>query len=187
MGRAMTKALYGSSGNAKDDRAYERHDLVGFVQRRNQPATQDRVHVASIARSGKYVMTTIKPPGTKNADFYYVANFTRTTGFCKSSLHPTRGIWHGMTGARRHFDPCQGPMTRNTCRRAPFGARTESTLVFARAEGKDANPTGFEAGVVFQRPGRDADQADLYRIPFNEGRGGVAGTDRGRLAKRDEQ
>jgi hypothetical protein len=30
--------------------ADERHDLVGVVQRRNQPATQDRLHVTGIAR-----------------------------------------------------------------------------------------------------------------------------------------
>ena len=60
-------------------------------------------------------------------------------------------------------------------------------LVFARAEAKDPNPAGAPAAKFANDPNENQIQYDLYRIPFNGGRGGRAEADRGRFAQRHEQ
>ena len=47
-------------------------------------------------------------------------------------------------------------------------------LVFARAEGKDAYPEGRKIAEYANDPNETGMQYDLYRIPFNAGRGGRA-------------
>ena len=62
-------------------------------------------------------------------------------------------------------------------------------IVFARARGAGLREcAGQETAMLCANdPNETQIQYDLYRIPFNDGKGGTAGTDCGRVGERDEQ
>ena len=84
-------------------------------------------------------------------------------------------------------NPCRAPTDPRYVQTNAVWSPDGKYLVFARAEGKDAYPEGAKVAEYANDPNETAMQYDLYRIPFNEGRGGQAGTDRGSLAERHEQ
>ncbi len=54
------------------------------------------------------------------------------------------------------------------------GVLTANYIVFARAEAKDPYPLGQKKAIHANDPNETQIQYDLYRIPFNEGKGGTA-------------
>lgn len=128
--------------------------------------------MSQVSPDGRYVMTTIKPPGTKNADFYYVANFTDYRFL--QVFYPTRGIlaWYDRTA--KTLRPLPGADDPKYVQASAVWSPDGKYLVFARAEGKDANPPGLKLATFSNDPAEMQIKYDLYRIPFNEGRGGAA-------------
>jgi tetratricopeptide (TPR) repeat protein len=128
--------------------------------------------MSQVSPDGKYVMTTIKPPGTNNSNFYYVANFTNYRFL--QVFFPTRGIlaWYDRTA--KSLMPLPGADNPKYVQASAVWSPDEKYLVFARAEAKDANPPEVKLATYSNDPTEMQIKYDLYRIPFNEGRGGVA-------------
>ena len=128
--------------------------------------------MSQVSPDGKYVMTTIKPPGTKNSDFYYVANFTDYRFL--QVFFPTRGILAWYDRAGKTLKPLSGADDPKCVQASAVWSPNGKYLVFARAEAKDANPPGVKLATYSNDPTEMQIKYDLYRISFNEGRGGVA-------------
>lgn len=148
-------------------------DMISWASFSGENNPQLRIgFMSQVSPDGKYVMTTIKPPGTKNADFYYVANFTDYRFL--QVFYPTRGILAWYDRAAKTLRPLPGADDPKYVQASAVWSPDGKYLIFARAEGKDASPPGLKRASFANDPAEMQIKYDLYRIPFNEGRGGVA-------------
>jgi len=140
--------------------------------------------MSQVSPDGRYVITTVKPAsvglGPSAADtspaaaakrlLFYVANF-KDYRFLQV-FYPTRGIlvWYSReTGRLQPLPGADDPryVHANACW-SPDG----KYLVFARAEAKDPYPPSVKLALFANDPNETPIQYDLYRIPFNDGKGG---------------
>ena len=134
--------------------------------------------MSQVSPDGRYVATTINDPGPETAKRgsddiqgkYYVANFMDYRFL--QVFYPTRGIlaWYSRDGP--HARHCPAPTTRASCTCAVWSPDGKH-LVFARAEAKDPYPEGRKMAKFANDPNETQIQYDLYRIPFNGGKGGL--------------
>lgn len=148
-------------------------DMISWASFSGETNPQLRIgFMSQVSPDGKFVMTTIKPPGTKNADFYYVANFTDYRFL--QVFFPTRGILAYYDRSAKSLRPLPGADDPKYVQASAVWSPDGKYLVFARAPGKDASPPGLKMATYANDPVEMQIKYDLYRIPFNEGRGGVA-------------
>ena len=117
---------------------------------------------------------------------YYVANF-KDYRFLQV-FYPPAASWPGTAATTGKLQPLPGrrrPALRADQRR--LEPRRQVPRLRPRARRETPTPRR-KAGRTRQRSQRNAQiQYDLYRIPFNGGKGGQRRTDRRRLAQRHEQ
>ena len=103
-------------------------------------------------------------------------------------FYPTRGIlaWYSRAD-RPVFSRCPGADDPRYVQTNAVWSPDGKYLVFARAEAREPYPEGRTLAERANDPNETPIQYDLYRIPFNEGRGGVAGARCRGVAKRHEQ
>ena len=127
--------------------------------------------MSQVSPAGDAVVTTIDTPDSRSSN-YYVANFTDYRFL--QVFFPTRGIlaWYSRgTGVLRPLPGGDDPAF------VQFGAVWSPDgeyLVFARAQAQDPNPSGLEPAKFANDPNELPIRYNLYRIPFNHGRGGRA-------------
>ncbi len=132
--------------------------------------------MSQVSPDGRYVATTING-AVIGADQeiqsnYYVANF-KNYGFLQV-FYPTRGILAIHNRATGKMQPLPGADDPRYVQTGAFWSPDGKYLVFGRAEAKDPYPEGRPLAEYSNDPNETPIQYDLYRIPFNEGRGGQA-------------
>jgi len=148
--------------------------------------------MSQVSPDGQYVVTSIADPGEGQSDYqrrqapqdlrqnYYVANF-KDYRFLQV-FYPTRGIlaWYSRTSGR--LKPLPGADDPRYVHTNAVWSPDGSYLVFARAEARDAYPEGSTIADRANDPNETQIRYDLYRIPFDGGRGGqpvpIAGASR---------
>jgi tetratricopeptide (TPR) repeat protein len=148
-------------------------DVVPWTSFRNKVQGDLRVGLMSrVSPDGRYVVTTIKPPGVDRQNLYYAVNFKDYR--ILQVFYPTHGIlvWYDrVTGRMRPLPGADDPRyVQANASWSPDG----KYLVFVRAEAKDAYPAGGKMAEYPNDPNELPMQYDLYRIPFNGGKGGRA-------------
>jgi tetratricopeptide (TPR) repeat protein len=147
-------------------------DMISWASFSGEMDSQLRVgFMSQVSPDGKYVMTTIKPPGTKSWQFYYVANFTDYRFL--QVFYPTRGILAWYDREAKKLRPLPGADDPNLVQASAVWSPDGKYLVFARAGAKDPNPADGKMAAYANDPAEVQIQYDLYRIPFNGGRGGT--------------
>jgi Flp pilus assembly protein TadD len=138
--------------------------------------------MSQVSPDGRYVMTTINDPGQGQTDYqrrqapqdlqanYYVANFKEYRFL--QVFYPTRGILAWYSKATGRLEPLPGADDPRYVHTSAVWSPDGSYLVFARAEARDAYPQGKALAAHANDPNETQIQYDLYRIPFNAGRGG---------------
>jgi tetratricopeptide (TPR) repeat protein/Tol biopolymer transport system component len=126
--------------------------------------------MSQVSPDGQYVVTTIRPPGTDSKQFYYVANFTDYKFL--QVFYPTRGILVWYNRSTGQVQPLPGADDPRYVQANAVWSPDGKYLVFARAEAKDAYPEGVPLAQFSNDPNETPIQYDLYRIPFNAGKGG---------------
>jgi tetratricopeptide (TPR) repeat protein len=119
--------------------------------------------MAQVSPDGQYAMTTLN-------EAMYVVNF-KDYRFLQV-FYPTRGIlaWYNRaTGQMRALPGADNP---NFVQTDGFWSPDGKSLVFARAVAKDPYPEGRKLAEYAGDPNEVPIQYDLYRIPFNGGKGG---------------
>jgi Flp pilus assembly protein TadD len=119
--------------------------------------------MAQVSPDGQYAVTTL------NEDMY-VVNF-KDYRFLQV-FYPTRGIlawYHRATGQMRALP---GADNSSFVQTDGFWSPDGKSLVFARAVAKDPYPEGRKLAEYANDPNEVPIQYDLYRIPFNGGKGG---------------
>jgi tetratricopeptide (TPR) repeat protein len=148
-------------------------DMISWASFRNEMDPQLRVgFMSQVSPNGRYVVTTVKPPGTKSSQFYYVANF-KDYRFLQV-FYPTRGILAWYDRQTKKLQPLPGADDPNFVQASAVWSPDGKYLVFARAVAKDPIPADGKMAAYSNDPAEIRIQYDLYRIPFNEGRGGKA-------------
>jgi tetratricopeptide (TPR) repeat protein len=138
--------------------------------------------MSQVSPDGRYVVTTINDPGQGQTDYqrrqapqdlqanYYVANF-KDYRFLQV-FFPTRGVLAWYSKATGMLQPLPGADDPRYVQASAVWSPDGSYLVFARAEARDAYPQGKALAARSNDPNETQIQYDLYRIPFNDGRGG---------------
>ena len=119
--------------------------------------------MAQISPDGRYAVTTV------NEDVF-VDNF-KDYRFLQV-FYPTRGILAWYDRSTRRIRALPGADNPNFVQTNGFWSPDGKYLVFARAGARDAYPEGRKMAEYAGDPLEPAIQYDLYRIPFNGGKGG---------------
>jgi tetratricopeptide (TPR) repeat protein len=139
--------------------------------------------MSQVSPDGKYVVTTINDAAEDQSDYqrrkqprdlagnYYVANF-KDYRFLQV-FYPTRGIlaWYDRTAGR--LQPIPGANDPRYVHTNAVWSPDGKYIVFARAEAKDAYAPGAKPAERANDPNETQIRYELYRIPFNDGKGGT--------------
>jgi Flp pilus assembly protein TadD len=131
--------------------------------------------MSQVSPDGKYVITSIDVPGahgTRVVDRLY-NGFFKDYGFGQV-FFPTRGVlaWYSKeTGKLQTLPGADDP---NYVQTSAFWSPDGKYLVYSRGAAKDPYETGHPRALYANDPNETQMQYDLYRIPFNDGKGGKA-------------
>jgi tetratricopeptide (TPR) repeat protein len=135
--------------------------------------------MSQVSPDGKHVITMINDPGQENHDHmedllgkYFVINF-KDYRFLQV-FYPTRGIlaWYGRDSGK--LQPLPGADNPQYVQTTGVWSPDGKSLVFARTGARSPFPKDGVMPEYANDPQEPPIQYDLCRIPFNEGRGGVA-------------
>jgi tetratricopeptide (TPR) repeat protein len=137
--------------------------------------------LSQVSPDGKYVVTTIEGLGIErgrgqarktNLNNYYVANF-KDYRFLQV-FYPTRGILAWYSREKGVLQPLPGADDPQYVHADAVWSPDGKYLVFARARATDPYPAGQKMAEFANDPNETQIRYDLYRIPFNDGKGGRA-------------
>lgn len=128
--------------------------------------------MSQVSPDGKYVVSTFAGPSLDVSKSYFITNF-KDYRFLQV-FYPTRGILEWYSRATGKRQPLPGADDPRYVQTDGVWSPDGKYIVFARAEAKDPHQEGQKPAIHANDPNETAIQYDLYRIPFNEGRGGAA-------------
>lgn len=131
--------------------------------------------MSQVSPDGQYVITSIEVPGSRGqrvTDRIYQGLYD-FWGFGQV-FYPTRGILAWYSKASQKLQPLPGADDPDYVQTCAFWSPDQSFIVFAKAKGRDPYPAGQPASRFANDPNETQIQYDLYRIPFNNGKGGKA-------------
>jgi tetratricopeptide (TPR) repeat protein len=176
-GPANDRGLYALIPVAKQT-AIRTQDVIRWPTVRDPKVQRLRAaFMSQVSPDGQYVLSTIDDPdavrragGRTLEDKYYVANFLNFRFL--QVFYPTRGILAWYDRAARRLEPLPGADDPRYVQTDGVWSSDGKYIVFARAEAKTPYPPGVRMALYANDPNETQIQYDLYRIPFNEGRGG---------------
>ena len=132
----------------------------------DQPKNRRTIGFLSrVSPDGSWVLTTV------NEDLY-VANFTAYRFL--QVFYPTRGILAYYSARTEEMKALPGADDPRYVHCDPTWSPDGKTIVFARAPARDAYAPGVPLAAYPNDPNETPMRYDLYRMPFGEGRGGLA-------------
>ncbi len=169
-GPANDKGLYVLT-SVKPEMTIRNQDVISWSALRDKTDAPSRIgFMSQVSPDGRYVLTMLRGQEKKLAESYYVVNF-KDYRFLQV-FYPTRGVlaWYNrVTGQKQTLPGADDPRyVQTNAVWSPDG----KYVVFARAEARDPYPKGQKLAEHANSPEETQIQYDLYRIPFNEGKGG---------------
>jgi Flp pilus assembly protein TadD len=150
-----------------------------------EPVVKRFGFMSQVSPEGRFVVTSIGPPDNTNR------NQDKTPGFASGLLdrlystnykdfrflqvfYPTRGVlaWYDRKQGKMQVLP--GADDPEYVQASAFWSPDSKYLIFSRAKARDPFPPGAEKPEYANDPRETQIQYDLYKIPFNEGKGGTA-------------
>ena len=141
--------------------------------------------MSQISPDGHYVVTSIAPPNLALthkdeltefapglADRLFSINY-KDVPFAQV-FYPTRGILAYYDRVEKKLRLLPGADDPKYVHTSAFWSPDGKYLIFSRAEARDPYPKGQPKPEYANDPRETQIQYDLYKIPFNDGRGGVA-------------
>jgi tetratricopeptide (TPR) repeat protein len=127
--------------------------------------------MSQVSPNGRYVVSTFAGSALDISNTYYVTNF-KDYRFLQV-FYPTRGIleWYDRAAGKRL--PLPGADDPRYVQTDGVWSPDGKYIVFARAEAKDPYPPGGPKAMHANDPNETQIQYDLYRVPFNDGKGGT--------------
>ena len=130
--------------------------------------------MSQISPDGKNVVTSIDVPhahGTRVVDRLY-NGFYNNYGFGQV-FYPTRGVLGWYSKDTGKLAPLPGADDPNFVQTAGFWSPDGKYIVFSRAVARHPYVAGQPRSTYANSPDETQIQYDLYRIPFNDGKGGT--------------
>jgi tetratricopeptide (TPR) repeat protein len=147
-------------------------DMVSWASFPSENGSPVRVgFMSQVSPDGRYVVTTTRPPGTRSSQFYYVSNF-KDYRFLQV-FYPTRGIVQWYDRDEKKLRPLPGADDPKFLQSNAVWSPDGKYLVFERALARDPQPEDGKMADYANDPKEVKIQYDLYRIPFNGGKGGT--------------
>ena len=135
--------------------------------------------MSQVSPDGKYVVNTINDPRVTGPNDtndqigkFYVVNF-KDYRFLQV-FYPTRGILAWYSKATGMLQPLPGADNPELVQTDGVWSPDGKYIVFARAQAREPFPSGVPMAERANDPNETQIQYDLYRIPFNGGKGGKA-------------
>jgi len=132
--------------------------------------------MSQVSPDGRVVLTSIDPPHMHKGrvmDRIYNGQFYNNYGFGQV-FYPTRGVLAWYSRETRKMTPLPGADDPDLVQAGAFWSPDGKYIVFSRAVAKDPYPPGQPRSTYANDPNETQIQYDLYRIPFNDGKGGKA-------------
>ncbi len=155
--------------------AIRNENVIKWSSFAEEPATKRYGFMSQISPDGKYVVNSIEYPGARMKKFAdrFFNGFYKDYGFGQV-FYPTKGVlgWYNReTGKLTPLPGADDPRYVQAC---AFWSPDGKYLVFSRAEAREPYPEGQPVARFANDPNETQIQYDLYRIPFNGGKGGKA-------------
>ncbi|MGA2506271.1 MAG: tetratricopeptide repeat protein [Chitinispirillaceae bacterium] len=186
------KGLY-AIVNVRPHMTIRAEDQVVWSTFRGKLGSKLRVgFMSQISPDARYVITSVNDPGIEQSDVerrrnpkdlvrnYYIANFTDYRFL--QVFFPTRGVLAWYSRESGHLNYLPGADDSRYVHANAVWSPDGRYLVFARAQARDAYPENAKRAEYANDPNETQIRYDLYRIPFNGGKGGrpepIAGASR---------
>jgi tetratricopeptide (TPR) repeat protein len=130
--------------------------------------------MSQVSPDGKYVVNSIDVPrakGMRVVDRLY-NGFYPYYGFGQV-FYPTRGVLAWYSKETGKLQPLPGADDPNYVQTSAFWSPDGKWLIYSRAAASDPYPRGYKRSLYANDPNETQVQYDLYRIPFNDGKGGT--------------
>ncbi len=130
--------------------------------------------MSQVSPDGRYVVNSIDVPyahGVRVLDRLY-NGFYPDYGFGQV-FYPTRGVLAWYSRDTGKLQPLPGADDPAHVQTSAFWSPDGKYLVYSRAAARDPYPPGYQRALYANDPNETQVQYDLYRIPFNDGRGGT--------------
>ena len=130
--------------------------------------------MSQVSPDGKYVVNSIDVPhahGTRVLDRLY-NGFYENYGFGQV-FYPTRGVLAWYSKETGKLQPLPGADDPNFVQTSAFWSPDGKYLIYSRAAARDPYPPGYKRSTYANDPNETQIQYDLYKIPFNDGKGGT--------------
>jgi Flp pilus assembly protein TadD len=168
-GPANDKGLY-ALASIQPEMAIRNQDMISWSAVRDEKVAPARVgFMSQVSPDGRYVLTMLREL-QKDRYSYYVVNF-KDYRFLQV-FYPTRGTlaWYDRAAGQKHALP--GADDTRYVQTDAVWSPDSQYVVFARAEAKEPYNEDLKLPEHANDPQETPIQYDLYRIPFNGGRGG---------------
>ncbi len=128
--------------------------------------------MSQVSPDGRYVLTMVTSAERPSENNFYVANFLDYKFL--QVFYPTRGVlyWYDRTTGERH--PLPGADDADYVQANGVWSPDGKYIVFIRAKARDPYPPGRPIATHSNDPNEIQIQYDIYRVPFNDGKGGKA-------------
>ena len=149
------------------------------------PAVKRFGFMSQVSPDGRFVVTSIGPPDNTNKhqseepgfasgilDRLYSTNY-KSIQFSQV-FYPTRGILAWYDRKQGTMRPLPGADNPEFVHTSAFWSPDGKYLIFSRAVARDPYPAGVPKPQYANDPNETQIQYDLYKIPFNDGKGGKA-------------
>jgi Flp pilus assembly protein TadD len=140
--------------------------------------------MSQVSPDGRYVLSTIddaeavnRATGRTLEDKYYVSNFLDYRFL--QVFYPTRGTLAWYDRQTNRLERLPGADDPHYLQAGGVWSRDGKYIVFMRAKAQNPYPPGIPLARYANDPNETQVQYDLYRIPFNQGKGGQAERIRG--------
>jgi Flp pilus assembly protein TadD len=130
--------------------------------------------MSQVSPDGKYVVNSIVPrkKGTPVPDRLY-NGFFWFYGF-NQVFYPTRGVLAWYSRETDKLQPLPGADDPDSVQTSAFWSPDGKYLIFSKAAAGDPYPPGYKRSMYAGDPNETQIKYDLYKIPFNDGKGGTA-------------
>ena len=151
----------------------------------SDPTVKRYGFMSQVSPDGHYVITSIAPPGTRDTHGNEAPGFAAgviNRLFSMNYQHldftqvfyPTRGILAWYDRVEKKLRPLPGADDPDYVQTSAFWSPDGKYLIYSRAKAQDPYPPGAPKPTYANDPREPLVQYDLYKIPFNDGKGGKA-------------
>jgi tetratricopeptide (TPR) repeat protein len=150
-------------------------DVIRWNSFSDDPAKKRFGFMSQMSPDGQYLITSTEPTDAqmKGVDDRLFNGFYKDYGFGQV-FYPTRGILSWYSKATGKLLPLPGAEDSNMVQTSAFWSPDGKYLVFSRAKAREPFAPGQKEATYANSPDETQIQYDLYRIPFNGGKGGTA-------------